>query len=97
MNPCNCIKCEEKKDCIHEGAFRRLPKCEGGLGLCPKLKRDPLPALNTGIRCEYPGCGKLTHDYSVCDSCQETYCTDHLGGGNECPICGGEHTHSENF
>lgn len=39
MEKCNCIKCENKKTCIHYQAFRRLPRSEGGLGLCPKLKK----------------------------------------------------------
>jgi hypothetical protein len=42
-------------------------------------------------------CGKETLDYSTCDSCEEVYCIDHLGGTNECPICGKEHTFEENF
>lgn len=35
---CYCPKCEKRKDCIHSGAFRRVPKIDGGLGLCPRLK-----------------------------------------------------------
>jgi DNA-directed RNA polymerase subunit RPC12/RpoP len=37
-NKCECWKCELEKECIHNGAFRRLPRSEGGLGLCPKMK-----------------------------------------------------------
>ena len=25
-------------NCIHKGAYRRLPESDGGLGLCPRLK-----------------------------------------------------------
>ena len=34
---CNCCRCE-RKECIHRGAYRRLPQEIGGLGLCPNLK-----------------------------------------------------------
>lgn len=34
----NCEKCD-KKDCIHRNAYRRIPKIDGGLGLCPNLKK----------------------------------------------------------
>lgn len=33
---CDCTTCD--KDCIHKGAYRRLPESDGGLGLCPRLK-----------------------------------------------------------
>lgn len=35
---CCCHSCE-KEGCIHRDAYRRLPKIDGGLGLCPNLKR----------------------------------------------------------
>lgn len=35
---CECLKCEMRDSCIHNGAFRRLPKEVGGLGLCKKLQ-----------------------------------------------------------
>lgn len=34
---CYCPSCE-KKNCIHRGAYRRVPQIDGGLGLCPNLK-----------------------------------------------------------
>ncbi len=34
---CYCPDCVRKGDCIHQGAFRRLPEVDGGLGLCPNL------------------------------------------------------------
>jgi hypothetical protein len=34
---CECHKCELKEDCIHRGAYRRMPSDVGGLGLCRKL------------------------------------------------------------
>ncbi len=34
---CYCPDCE-RKNCIHRGAYRRMPIIDGGLGLCPKLK-----------------------------------------------------------
>lgn len=37
-NLTNCEICERANDCIHKGAFRRLPRTEGGLGLCENLK-----------------------------------------------------------
>lgn len=33
---CNCSNCN-KEDCIHRGAFRRVPRIDGGLALCPNL------------------------------------------------------------
>ena len=36
---CCCSECD-KKDCIHRDAYRRLPKIDGGLGLCPNLKGE---------------------------------------------------------
>ena len=37
----NCSYCNKAKKCNHNGAFRRRPKDEGGLGLCENLQ--PLP------------------------------------------------------
>ena len=37
---CYCPECERKNDCIHWGAFRRVPKIDGGLGLCPNLRSE---------------------------------------------------------
>lgn len=34
---CHCPDCT-RMDCIHRDAFRRLPKVDGGLELCPNLK-----------------------------------------------------------
>lgn len=33
---CNCSTCSDM-NCIHRKAFRRLPKCDGGLGMCKRL------------------------------------------------------------
>ena len=33
---CDCTRCD-KKDCVHRGAYRRMPRIDGGLGLCPNL------------------------------------------------------------
>ena len=35
---CDCAKCNDEK-CIHRGAFRRVPKIDGGLALCPNLRK----------------------------------------------------------
>lgn len=35
---CNCGDCEAT-DCKHRAAYRRVPECDGGLGLCPNLKK----------------------------------------------------------
>lgn len=35
---CNCTKCD-REGCIHREAFRRVPKCDGGLNLCPNLQK----------------------------------------------------------
>lgn len=34
---CDCTHCD-KKDCIHRETYRRVPRIDGGLGLCPILK-----------------------------------------------------------
>ena len=34
---CDCSKCNQQKSCIHSGAYRRVPRIDGGLGLCPNL------------------------------------------------------------
>ena len=34
---CDCTHCD-KKDCVHREAYRRIPRIDGGLGLCPNLK-----------------------------------------------------------
>lgn len=34
---CYCPNCECKGKCPHNGAFRRVPEVDGGLGLCPRL------------------------------------------------------------
>lgn len=34
-----CPECS-RENCIHRDAYRRLPKCDGGLGLCPNLKKE---------------------------------------------------------
>lgn len=36
---CDCDQCKEE-NCIHRNTYRRLPKVDGGLGLCPKLKSN---------------------------------------------------------
>ena len=33
---CDCTQCD-KENCEHRGAFRRVPRIDGGLGLCPNL------------------------------------------------------------
>lgn len=35
---CDCTICN-KKHCVHRDAFRRMPRIDGGLGLCPNLKK----------------------------------------------------------
>jgi len=34
---CYCPDCD-KDNCIHREAYRRVPKADGGLALCPNLK-----------------------------------------------------------
>lgn len=36
---CNCSTCK-KENCPHREAFRRYPKIDGGLGLCPNLNKQ---------------------------------------------------------
>ena len=36
---CDCTECKNE-DCIHRGAYRRVPEIDGGLGLCPNLKES---------------------------------------------------------
>ncbi len=46
MKNCDCTICK-REDCLHRGAYRRLPEEEGGLGLCPGCIEEP-----TGIEAE---------------------------------------------
>ncbi len=39
---CDCWKCK-RKNCQHRGAYRRRPREEGGLGLCPNLDTKQIP------------------------------------------------------
>ena len=41
-NNYNCGDCA-RQGCIHRDAFRRLPKSQGGLGLCPGRIDQPEP------------------------------------------------------
>lgn len=34
---CDCSQCK-RENCVHRDAYRRLPKIDGGLGLCPNLE-----------------------------------------------------------
>lgn len=34
----DCTQCN-RENCIHRNAFRRVPEIDGGLGLCPNLKK----------------------------------------------------------
>ncbi len=36
---CDCTQCD-KMECIHRGAYRRVPHIDGGLGLCPNLRES---------------------------------------------------------
>ena len=36
---CVIVQFVIKKDCVHRDAFRRMPRIDGGLGLCPNLKK----------------------------------------------------------
>jgi len=35
---CYCPDCP-KESCVHRDAYRRVPKIDGGLGLCPNLSK----------------------------------------------------------
>lgn len=34
---CDCLQCN-RENCIHRGAYRRMPEIDGGCGLCYNLK-----------------------------------------------------------
>ena len=34
---CDCTKCD-KEGCVHRCAYRRVPRIDGGLGICPNLQ-----------------------------------------------------------
>lgn len=36
---CDCQKCNNK-ECLHRDAYRRVPRIDGGLGLCPNLSNN---------------------------------------------------------
>lgn len=35
---CDCTKCN-REGCPHREAYRRVPRIDGGLGLCPNLSK----------------------------------------------------------
>jgi len=35
---CHCPECS-RENCKHRDAYRRVPRIDGGLGLCPKLSK----------------------------------------------------------
>lgn len=37
---CDCSKCKKADTCPHKNAYRRVPKIDGGLGLCSNLRKD---------------------------------------------------------
>ena len=36
-NACDCSKCARTSRCIHKDTYRRVPRVDEGLGLCPNL------------------------------------------------------------
>lgn len=36
---CDCPNCD-KEGCVHRGAYRRVPRIDGGLALCPNLSEN---------------------------------------------------------
>lgn len=34
---CYCPDCNKRSECVHNESYRRVPKIDGGLGLCPNL------------------------------------------------------------
>lgn len=36
---CNCAQCDKKEECRYRGSFARLPRIDGGLGLCQNLDK----------------------------------------------------------
>lgn len=36
---CYCPECK-REECSHREAYRRVPRIDGGLGLCPNLKGE---------------------------------------------------------
>ena len=36
---CHCTDCDNKS-CVHRDAYRRFPRIDGGLGLCPNLTEE---------------------------------------------------------
>lgn len=36
---CYCPECK-REECPHREVYRRVPRIDGGLGLCPNLKED---------------------------------------------------------
>lgn len=36
---CCCPECK-RENCFHRDMYRRIPKIDGGLGLCPNLKEE---------------------------------------------------------
>jgi hypothetical protein len=76
-----CPDCPDNKACIHAGAYRRLPKEDGGLSLCKRLKDNTDP--KRPIRCT--SCGRLCYENKspeivfrnaeicICENCSIDY------------------------
>lgn len=75
---CYCPSCN-KSDCIHRDAYRRLPKIDGGLSLCPNLQYNTI--LNdTGVLVEKDGkiIDYRTKDHAIEDLVLQDYDRDEL-------------------
>ena len=48
---CDCTQCE-KTNCIHREVYRRVPRIDGGLGLCPNLSELYHDCLCTDVKGE---------------------------------------------
>lgn len=50
---CDCTQCE-KTSCIHRDTYRRVPRIDGGLGLCPNLAALYHDCLFADVKGEQP-------------------------------------------
>ena len=50
---CYCPSCD-RQDCAHRESYRRFPKIDGGLGMCPNLQYVPI-INDIGVLVEHNG------------------------------------------
>lgn len=64
FNKCDCPNCN-KKDCMHRDAYRRVPRIDGGLGLCPNLKAENYNKQSFRITIYKMACSRIWYNILI--------------------------------